>query len=96
VEVAGEVTLDASPRFHSRLIAVLEGSPERLVIDLTAVTHIDSAGVGTLVEVYRRVKTAGDKMFLVGLSPRVRGVFEITKLDRFFSILKTADEALAS
>jgi anti-anti-sigma regulatory factor len=31
----------------------------------------------------------------VGLTPRVRGVFEITKLDKFFPIVDSTDEALA-
>jgi anti-sigma B factor antagonist len=96
VEVTGEVTLDASPRFHARLLEVLDTAPQRLVIDLSKVSHIDSAGVGTLVEVYRRVMSGGGKMFLAGLTPRVRGVFEITKLDRFFPIVASADEAFAS
>ncbi|MCB9849548.1 MAG: STAS domain-containing protein [Phycisphaerales bacterium] len=96
VEVAGEVTLDESPKFHSSLLEIIKDSPERLVIELSEVTHIDSAGVGTLVEVFRRMKASGGRMFLVGLTPRVRGVFEITKLDRFFPILDTVDEALAS
>ncbi|HRX87282.1 MAG TPA: STAS domain-containing protein [Phycisphaerae bacterium] len=96
VEVTGEVTLNDSPKFHGRLLQVLETSPERLIIDLSAVTHIDSAGVGTLVEIFRRIKAADGKMFLVGLQPRVRGVFEITKLDRFFPILNSTDEALKS
>ena len=96
VEVTGEVTLNDSPKFHARLLQVLEGTPERLVIDLSAVSHIDSAGVGTLVEIFRRMKAANGKMSLVGLQARVRGVFEITKLDRFFPIFNSADEALKS
>lgn len=96
VSVCGEITLDDSPQFHARLVQIVEKSPPRLIIDLAKVTHIDSAGVGTLVEVFRRVKNAGGRMYLSGLTPRVRGVFEITKLDRFFPIVETPDEALSS
>lgn len=96
VAVTGEVTLNDSPKFHGRLLQVVETTPERLVVDLSEVSHIDSAGVGTLVEIFRRMKAANGQMSLVGLQPRVRGVFEITKLDRFFPIFKTTDEALKS
>jgi anti-sigma B factor antagonist len=96
VEVVGEVTLNDSPKFHTRLLQVLETNPQRLVIDMSGVTHIDSAGVGTLVEIFRRIKSANGRMFLVGMQPRVRGVFEITKLVNFFSVLNTAEEALKS
>jgi anti-sigma B factor antagonist len=95
VTVVGDVTLADSPKFHTRLLQVVEQDPARLIIDMTEVNHIDSAGVGTLVEVFRRVKAAGHAMYLVGLTPRVRGVFEITKLDKFFPIVDSTDEALA-
>jgi anti-sigma B factor antagonist len=95
VDVSGEVTLDDSPRLHKKLVEITDANPSRLIINMTEVTHIDSSGVGTLVDVYRRVHANGGRLLLFGLSTRVRGIFEITKLDSFFTIVESEDEALA-
>ena len=56
VVVEGEVTLDASPKFHKELDDLCTSEPARLIINLAGVNHIDSAGVGTLVAIYRRLR----------------------------------------
>ena len=93
---AGEITLDASPAFHKSLLEIWAGHPQHLIIEMSEVTHIDSAGVGTLVEIYRRATKARARMSLASMRPRVRSVFEITRLDRFFPIFETTQEALES
>ncbi len=92
----GEINLDRTPAFHKELISICEGKPEHLIVNLSDVTHIDSAGVGTLVEIFRRIKQNNNRMSLVGLSGRVLSVFEISKLDQFFSIYETEQQALDS
>ncbi|MCC6322276.1 MAG: STAS domain-containing protein [Phycisphaerales bacterium] len=92
----GEITLDKSPAFHKAMLDLLESPPQHLIVDLGEVTHIDSAGVGTLVDVFRKMRGARGKMSLVRMTPRVRGVFEVTRLDKFFPIYSTEQEARAS
>jgi anti-sigma B factor antagonist len=96
VVAGGDITLDQSPAFHKALKKICDRSPKHLVIELSNVSHIDSAGVGTLVDVFRRVRNAKGRMSLAGMNRQVRGVFEITKLDTFFPIFDTEQEALAS
>lgn len=96
VVAQGEVTLAESPGFHQELVDLCESAPGRLIIDLTNVAYMDSSGVGSLVDIYRKVRARGGKMALVGLTDVVRSLFEITKLDSFFSIYNTQQEALES
>jgi len=96
VSLTGEIDLHHTPEVHKTLVAVCDRKPTRLVVDLAEVTYIDSSGIGTLVEVFRRVNGYQGKLVLCGLNERVRGVFEITKLDRFFKICNTQAEALAA
>ena len=56
---------------------------------------MDSSGIGTLVEVFRRVNAYKGQLALCGMNDRVHGVFEITKLDKFFKIFATESEAIA-
>lgn len=93
VSLHGEVDLRSSPKLRADLLEHVAARPQRLVLDLTGVTYMDSSGVGTLVEIKRHIEQARGKLVLIGLQPRVRSVFEITRLDRFFVIRNTADEA---
>jgi anti-sigma B factor antagonist len=94
VEVKGEVDMHSSPDLHVLLRRVCEDRPAKIVVDLSRVEYMDSSGIGTLVEIFRRVKGFRGDMVLVSLQPRVRGVFEITKLDKFFTIRDSVAEAL--
>ena len=96
VALAGEVDLHHTPEVHKTLVAACQAQPPKLVINLEAVRYLDSSGIGTLVEVFRRVNAYGGKLVLCGLNDRVLSVFEITKLDKFFKICKTETEALAA
>ncbi|MFQ5411734.1 MAG: STAS domain-containing protein [Phycisphaerae bacterium] len=89
----GEVDMRRSPDLHAALVDVANDRPKKLILNLSAVPYMDSSGVGTLVEVYRRVSGYEGKFILFGLTHRVRSVFEITKLDRFFTICETEEEA---
>ncbi|MGD8452356.1 MAG: STAS domain-containing protein [Phycisphaerae bacterium] len=93
VHVVGEIDLRTSPQLRTRLLQVVEREPKRLVVDLSRVGYMDSSGVGTMVEVKRMVERRGGAVVLAGLQPRVRGVFEITQLDKFFIIAGSVDEA---
>jgi anti-sigma B factor antagonist len=93
VVLSGDVDLHHSPALHAALVEVAGNRPKRLMVDLSGVPYMDSSGVGTLVEVFRRVTAYRGKMVLFGLTPRVRSVFEITKLDRFFTICESEAQA---
>ncbi len=93
VVLEGDVDLHQSPALHATLVEVAEDRPKKLMLDLRGVPYMDSSGVGTLVEVFRRVSAYKGKMVLFGLTDRVRSVFEITKLDRFFTICEDEEQA---
>ena len=95
IQAAGEIDLNCSPRFQQELLALLDRRPERIVLDLADVSYMDSSGVASLVKLLSRVRRLGAQLHLVGLSDRVRSVFEITRLDSVFDIFATQEEAMA-
>lgn len=95
VVLCGAIDLHHAPNMHKMLVAACERKPRRLVINLTEVSYMDSSGIGTLVEVYRRVNGYNGDLRLCGMNDRVYSVFEITKLDKFFKIFSTESEAMA-
>jgi anti-anti-sigma factor len=96
VALAGEFDLHHTPEVHKALVAACQEQPRKLVVNLDEVKYLDSSGIGTLVEVFRRVNGYGGKLVLCGLNDRVLSVFEITKLDKFFKICRTEAEALSA
>jgi anti-anti-sigma factor len=81
--VAGEVDIVTVESFRTALLDA-QRSP-KVVVDLSGVTFMDSAGINALVGAYHRV--APDcELRIVGLRPNVRRVFEITGLLELFRV----------
>lgn len=93
VQLRGEIDLRNSPRLRSALVEVAGLRPKRVILDLSNVSYVDSSGMGTIVEFRRKLDPAGGALILAGLQPRVRSVLEITRLDHFFRLAETIDEA---
>lgn len=89
----GEIDLSTSPELRQSLLESIEQKVERIVIDFSAVTYMDSSGVATLVEALQKQRSAGGKMILCALQPKVRSVFEIARLDSLFTIVDDAEAA---
>lgn len=65
-----------------------------LVIDFGTCNGVSSAMVGKLITLHRRVRRSGGKLVLFGLGPIVQEVFRSARLDEYFLLCRTRDEAL--
>jgi len=92
----GEIDLHVSPNVVASLNGMIEKKPKQLVVDLSGVTYIDSAGLAALIEGMQKVEAYGGKFALAGLQETVRSIFEISRLDQVFRIFPDADAALAA
>lgn len=90
--VDGEINISTSPELKKQF----EKKPsKKVVVNLERVTYIDSSGLATLVEMLKKTRSQGGALGLSGMSEKVKSLFEITKLDKLFSIFPSQDEALA-
>lgn len=96
VALQGEIDMHHTPGVQRVLSQAYEKKPSRLVVNLEDVTYMDSSGIGTLVETLRKIKAYDGKLVLCGMNERVHSVFEITRLDQFFTIVATEEEALTA
>lgn len=94
VVVGGEVDIFTAPQFKECLVELLDEGVNRLVVDLSDVTFIDSTALGVLIGGVRRVHGAGGSMSLVVTSRPVERVLGVTGLDRVFAMYPTRAEAL--
>ena len=96
VQVRGEVDLQTAPQLRDLLLDTVKKQAGDLLVDLSQVGYMDSSGVASLVKLLARVRREKVSLKLAGLTPRVRSVFEITRLDSVFEICASVEEALRS
>ena len=92
----GDIDLHVSPAVTESLNALIKKKPERLVIDLSRATYIDSAGLAALILAMQEVEAYGGSFFLAGLQETLRSIFETSRLDGIFPIFPDVDAALAA
>ncbi len=66
-----------------------------LVADLSALTYISSAGIGSFVKAAKMVRQAHGEMVLTGLYGLVKDVFELTHVVTIFQVFESPELALA-
>ena len=69
------------------------GVPKVSVLDLSGVPYMDSAGLGVLLGQFAHAQRHGNKFGLVGITPRVLTIFEITHTDQILPIFATQADA---
>ncbi|MGI8421660.1 MAG: STAS domain-containing protein [Gaiellaceae bacterium] len=95
VRLQGELDLYNADAVRDALAAVASEAPERLVVELSAVSFIDSTALGVLIEA--RTKLVERRAFLLAAPRReTLRALEVSGLDRHFSIHPTVDEALSA
>jgi anti-sigma B factor antagonist len=93
VSLEGEVDLYTAPELKQELHRLVGDGAKRIVIDMTQTTFIDSTTLGVLLSVVKRVRPEGGSVVLVCPDRNVKRIFEITLLDRVFTIVDTREEA---
>ena len=91
----GEIDLHVSPNVTAVLNGMIAKKPKQLVVDLSRVTYIDSAGLATLIGAMQEVEAYGGKFTLARLPETVRSIFENSRLDQVFQIFPDVDTALS-
>jgi anti-sigma B factor antagonist len=70
--------------FRDQAVALIEAGHARLIVDLSAITFIDSSGLGALVSVLKRVGNRGE-IVVCGLSASLKQMVSITRMDKVFA-----------
>ena len=95
IALTGEVDLYTAPEFKQQLLDVIGKGGKDVVVDFSDTTFIDSTTLGVLVGGVKRLRAQDGRLSLVCSDRNITKIFEITGLDRVFTIYPTRDEALA-
>ncbi|UAL47704.1 STAS domain-containing protein [Sutcliffiella horikoshii] len=80
VVLEGEIDAYTAPKVKEKVAPLLEGFTGELVFDLSSVNYMDSTGLGMFVGFFKTVKANNGVFRLVGLSDRLKRLFDITGL----------------
>ena len=95
VSVRGEVDIATAPKLREKLVELASQGAQQVVVDLEGVEFLDSTGLGVLIGGMKRLRGLDGDLTLVCTQPRILKVFEITGLNRAFTIYESVDSALA-
>ena len=95
ISLAGEVDLYTAPEFKQQLLDVIGEGGKDVIVDFSDTTFIDSTTLGVLVGGVKRLRANDGQLSLVCSDRNITKIFEITGLDRVFTIYPTRDEAVA-
>jgi anti-sigma B factor antagonist len=90
----GELDAYTVPQFRDVLAKV--GPSRRLLIDLSSVPFMDSAGLGALIGGIRRVREAGGEVAVACNRPTLMRLLHTTGFDRIVSVTETVDDAVVA
>jgi anti-sigma B factor antagonist len=92
-----DTRLDAlsAPDFKSRMSGALSGVSTKVVLDLSPVAFIDSAGLASILSLVKGLPDGGE-LRIAGARDAVRAVFRLTRLDKVLPLHDTLEDAVAA
>ncbi|OHB56546.1 MAG: hypothetical protein A2Y07_09515 [Planctomycetes bacterium GWF2_50_10] len=86
--------IDSVTRQLKKYIA--DNSPKKLIIDFSKVKFFTSQTLGLLLDIWRKLQTAGGELVISGINPQLHRVFKITNLDKLFKFFPDSESAAKS
>lgn len=94
-ELGGILSVTNTRNIWSQVRHVIDDPVTRkVVIDMSGVLTVDSSALGLLVRIAKSLQKHNADLFLAGVSPSVQEVLKVTRLDEYFNIAQSVDEAL--
>jgi anti-anti-sigma factor len=95
VAASGRVDLSNADTFKDALSAAQGKAKGALILDLSGVEYISSAGLRSLMIVFKDGKAQGKPFGIAGLTPLLAEIFTISRFNQVFPLFTTAREAIA-
>lgn len=86
IGIEGQLVAGNRQQLREAVLNELERGARAVVIDFVDTGYIDSAGLGVLVSLSKKIREAGASLRLVNLNEDLRTLFELTRLDTLFDL----------
>lgn len=95
VSPTADIDMSRSPELRSSIRQEMGAGVHKMIVDLEDVHYMDSSGLATLVEAMRNAGGTDTRLVICNMNPKVSAIFEIARLDSFFSIVGSREEAIS-
>ena len=92
----GSIDSSTTPTFEAELARAIDAGAKRILIDLSGVDFISSAGLGAFLVAARKLAPGGGTLSVSGPNDSVRDVFDLSGFSTLFKIFHSEGEALAN
>jgi len=96
VSLEGDLDYQVSGDLRGGLNKLVDEGATKIVVRLEKVNYLDSSGIASFVELAQKIKRRSGKVVFCGLTETVKKVFELAKLQLFFTLTDSYDNALKS
>jgi len=97
LDLNGKITIgEGDVALRDTLDKILKEDAKKILLNLSRVSYMDSAGIGELVACYKRSREKGGELKLLNPSGKVYDLLQLTKLEEIFETFKDEDEAVKS
>ncbi len=94
ISVSGRLDHTQSNELQATLESAIKDGYLHLVVDMSAVTYINSSGLRSLVSGWRKAASHNGKLVLCGLEARIQQVFGTVGFDKIFEVFSTRVDAV--
>ena len=94
-ELVGDVDSNTAPEVQLKVLSLVE-SGSKILLDMSQVSYMSSAGLRILLSLYRQTAAKNGKLVLVGLSEELEDTMSVTGFLSFFTTSKTVEDGLAA
>jgi anti-sigma B factor antagonist len=96
LNLSGRLDASNAAEAEGKVLGLIDGGTDRLVVDCSGLEYISSAGLRILLMAAKRLTPPRRKLALAGLRPQVREVFDIAGFSSIFDIHETRAAAVAA
>ncbi len=93
---SGDIDIAHSPQLRKVFDEIIKQNEKKVVVDLSAVTLMDTAGLATLIEMLHRLQKSNGHFKLSNLDAKIKAMFDVLKVSAFFDIYDTRVNAMGA
>jgi anti-anti-sigma factor len=95
LKLKGQIDTYSSVYFQKNVKMAIDAGFINLAFLLNSVDYVSSTGVGALLQLQKAVREKGGDIAMVDIHPKVREIFKLMCLEKFFSCADSLDEAVS-
>lgn len=92
VTLDGEIDSSVASEVTEKIVPLVT-EKAKIILDMTAVAYMSSAGLRTLLSIHRQASNSDVPLILVGLSEEIKDTMSITGFLNFFTVSKSVEDA---